>query len=265
MSYHSDFYANGFLPAVDIFNSDESNKLRDDLNITIDQYDILNTEYRCKSHMLFKWVDELVHHPKILKIVKELLGENIICHDTMFWCKQPQCDQYVSFHQDGYYWNVKEPVKGVTVWVPFQDTDDINGTIHYVDNSHTTFHTHIDITNSSNMLKRGQTIDVEQLALPIKSCPTKLGQVTMHHPYNVHGSYPNHSDSARIACNIQYVASNIEILINNNTEYGVLVSGVNNTNMKIVNRPNNNFEENYKVWYQAWYNQRQNYLLHKGR
>jgi ectoine hydroxylase-related dioxygenase (phytanoyl-CoA dioxygenase family) len=265
MNYQSDFYSNGFLSAIDILTDAESIKLQQDLATAVNEYDILNTEYRCKSHMLFKWVDELAHHPKIISIVKELLGENIICHDTMFWGKQPQTDQYVSFHQDGYYWNIKEPVKGVTVWVPFQDTSDINGTIHYVDKSHTKFHIHTDKINSNNMLRRGQTVDVEQLNLPIVSCPTKLGQVTMHHPYNVHGSYPNHSDKIRLACNIQYIAGDNDTLINAYKEYGVLVAGTNSTKMEMIGRPSNDFKENYEVWHRAWYNQRQNYLLNKGR
>lgn len=265
MNYLNDFNTNGFLSAIDIFNLEECNKLQQDVEDTINTYDILNNEYRCKSHMLFKWVDELAHHPKIISIVKELLGENIICHDTMFWSKQPNTDQYVSFHQDGYYWNIKEPFKGLTIWVPFQDTNDINGTIHYIDKSHSKFHTHVDKTNSNNMIRRGQTVDAEQLNLPIVSCPAKLGQVTMHHPRNVHGSYPNRSNKTRLACNIQYIAADGNTLIDTYKEYGVLVSGTNNTNIEMVNRPSTNFEENYKVWYQAWYNQRQNYLLNSGR
>lgn len=156
MSYRTEFYTNGFLPAIDIFTNDEITKLQQDVTHTINEHDILNNEYRCKSHILFKWVDEIAHHPKIISIVKELLGENIICHDTMFWGKKSQTEQFVSFHQDGYYWNIKEPVKGVTVWIPFQDTSDINGTIHYVEKSHTKFHPHIDKLDSNNMLKRGQ-------------------------------------------------------------------------------------------------------------
>lgn len=265
MNYLTDFNTNGFLSAIDIFNLEECNKLQEDIRITIDNYDILKNEYRCKSHMLFKWVDELSHHPKIISIVKELLGENIICHDTMFWGKEPHTDQYVSFHQDGYYWNIKESVKGVTVWIPFQDTTDINGTIHYIDKSHIKFCTHTDKINSDNMLKRGQTVDINQLTLPIVSCPVKLGQVTMHHPYNVHGSYPNHSDKIRLACNIQYIAGDNSTLIDTYKEYGVLVSGNNNTKIEMVNRPGDDFKENYEIWHRAWYNQRQNYLLNKGR
>jgi ectoine hydroxylase-related dioxygenase (phytanoyl-CoA dioxygenase family) len=265
VNYLSKFKTEGFLSSIDIFNSVESTKLQHDITDTIKNYDIFNNEYRCKSHMLFKWIDELVHHPKIVSVVKELLGENVICHDTMFWGKMPGTDQFVSFHQDGYYWNIKEPINGVTVWVPFQYSNEENGTIFYLKKSNKKFIKHCDIENKSNMLRRGQSINISDLPFEKVSCPTALGEVTFHDPYCIHGSYPNKGLDARLACNIQYVSASSQTLINNYPEYGTLISGTNKSNILTVGRPSGIFEEDYKIWYNAWYNQRQNYLNHTGR
>lgn len=265
MNYLSKYNEDGFISAIDIFSKDECIQLQHDINNTINRYDILNNEYRCKSHILFKWVDEIANHPKIINIVTELLGQNVICHDAMFWGKNPGTNQFVSFHQDGYYWNIKEPVKGVTVWVPFQDTILENGTIQYINKSHTQFYNHVDQPAANNMLKRGQTVNISKLGLPVIACPTKLGQVTMHHPYNVHGSYSNNSDKVRLAINIQYIDASSVSLVDDYEEYGILVSGFNKSNIKCVSRPSNNFEDNYQIWKIAQYNQRQNYLKISNR
>jgi ectoine hydroxylase-related dioxygenase (phytanoyl-CoA dioxygenase family) len=265
MNYKDTFETHGFLPATDILNEAESIKLQRDLATSIDKYDILNNEYRCKSHMLFKWVDELSRHPKIVSIVKEILGENIICLDTMFWGKNPKTAEFVSFHQDGYYWPINEPVRGVVVWVPFQDTNDENGTIQYVDKSHSKFLLHENIIHEDNKLRRGQTVDISALDLPLISCSAKLGQVTMHHPYNIHGSFPNKGDKIRLACNLQYIAADVDLMSNEYQEYGTLISGKNTSKVECIREVANSFELNQPAWEVAWHNQRQNYLKSSGR
>jgi len=265
MHYLSNFYKNGFLSSVNVFTKVESTNLQNDVTDTINRYDILNNEYRRKSHLLFSWVDKLSRNSKIVDIVKEIIGEDVICIDTMFWGKQPHSEQFVSFHQDGYYWNIKEPVNGVTVWVPFQDSNEENGTLFYLKGSNKKFIEHIDIRDDLNMLRRGQTIDISTLQFEKIPCPTILGDVTLHDPYTIHGSYPNRSLGTRLACNIQYISAKSQLLINDHAEYGTLISGVNKSDISIVDGPIGNFEKNYNTWHTAWYNQLQNYRKHQGR
>ena len=39
----------------------------------------LQGNMRHKAHLLFTWVDALVHHPKILDSVESILGPNLLC------------------------------------------------------------------------------------------------------------------------------------------------------------------------------------------
>jgi non-heme Fe2+,alpha-ketoglutarate-dependent halogenase len=39
---------------------------------------------RSKSHLLFKWVDELMRHSRILDAVEDLIGADILCWNTIF-------------------------------------------------------------------------------------------------------------------------------------------------------------------------------------
>lgn len=262
-----DFYnKNGFIYPVDIFSDSEKDYLRSSLFNSIQKYNLTNSEYRCKSHMLFKWVDYMVFHPRVIELVKTVLGENIICIDTMFWHKKPHTDNFVSWHQDGYYWNADRNFKGLILWVPFQDCNADNGSLVYLPESHKSgFREHNDVKDDKNLLRRGQTADISNLDQKHYVCDIRYGQVTAHHPCNVHGSFPNLSSNDRLACNIQFISADCNTVIKDYKEYGVLVNGTNLSDIVCVDRPRESFEDNLEVWNTAWHNQRQNYLQNKGK
>ncbi len=42
----------------------------------------LQSNWRHKTHLLFTWADELVHHPKILDAIEDVIGPDILCWTT---------------------------------------------------------------------------------------------------------------------------------------------------------------------------------------
>ena len=48
----------------------------------------LQGNWRHKTHLLFTWADELVHHPKILDAVEDIIGPDILCWNTNFFIKE---------------------------------------------------------------------------------------------------------------------------------------------------------------------------------
>ena len=60
--------------------------------------------YRYKSHLLFKWLADVVRHPAILDAVEDLIGPDILCWTTHWFVKEAHSPQYVSWHQDSNYW-----------------------------------------------------------------------------------------------------------------------------------------------------------------
>lgn len=56
--------------------------------------------YRYKSHLLFKWLADIVRHPRILDAVEDLIGPDILCWTTHWFVKEAHSPQYVSWHQD---------------------------------------------------------------------------------------------------------------------------------------------------------------------
>ena len=64
---------------------------------------------RHKTHLLFTWADELVHHPTIVEAVEDVIGPDILCWTTNFFIKEPSTPGFVSWHQDSTYWGLDPP------------------------------------------------------------------------------------------------------------------------------------------------------------
>ena len=78
----------------------------------------LQGNWRHKTHLLFTWADELVHHPAILDAVEDVIGPDILCWTTNFFIKESGSRGFVSWHQDSTYWGL-DPDDVVTAWVAF--------------------------------------------------------------------------------------------------------------------------------------------------
>ena len=96
----------------------------------------LQGNFRHKSHLLFTWVDALVHHPNILDPVETILGPNLLCWTTNFFIKEANSPGFVSWHQDAFYWGLsKDDV--VTAWVALSPANLESGCMKFVPGSQT--------------------------------------------------------------------------------------------------------------------------------
>ena len=60
----------------------------------------LKPAQRNKSHLLFKWLDDLIRDPRVLDPIEDLIGPDILCWNTIFWIKEAHSPTFVSWHQD---------------------------------------------------------------------------------------------------------------------------------------------------------------------
>ena len=56
------------------------------------------------AHLRFARIYQLVQHPKIVDAVSDLLGPNVVCWGSHFFCKMPKDGKRVPWHQDSTYW-----------------------------------------------------------------------------------------------------------------------------------------------------------------
>ena len=172
----------------------------------------LQGNWRHKAHLLFTWVDELVHHPKIVDAAEDVLGPNLLCWTTNFFIKEANSPGFVSWHQDAFYWGLsKDSV--MTAWVALSPANLESGCMKFLPGSQTQDHLqHVDTFHKDNLLSRGQEIAVKVDGEKTVDCILKPGEMSLHHVKLVHGSEPNRSNDRRIGLAIRYIPTDVKQL-----------------------------------------------------
>jgi non-haem Fe2+, alpha-ketoglutarate-dependent halogenase len=186
----------------------------------------LQGNWRHKAHLLFTWVDELVHHPRIVDAAEDVLGPNLLCWTTNFFIKEANSPGFVSWHQDAFYWGLsKDDV--VTAWVALSPANLESGCMKFLPGSQTQDHIqHVDTFHKDNLLSRGQEIAVKVDGEKTVDCILSPGEMSLHHVKLVHGSEPNRSNDRRIGLAIRYIPTDLKQL--KVRDSATLVRGVDN-------------------------------------
>lgn len=202
--------AQGFYAPVRVFSEEEARHYRRLLEAhEARSGGPLQGNLRVKTHLLFTWVDRLVHHEKILDAVEDLIGPDILCWTTNFFIKEPQSPGFVSWHQDAAYWGL-DPEEVVTAWVALSPSNAVSGCMKVIPGTHLESHIpHVDTFHQDNLLTRGQEIAVEVDEARAASMPLSPGEISLHHIKLVHGSAPNRSDDRRIGLAIRYIPTRV--------------------------------------------------------
>src|SRR5262245_65839716 len=87
------------------------------------------------AHLKYPEVYDLLRHPRVVTVVKDLLGDNVIGWGSHYFCKMPRDGKRVSWHQDASYWPLT-PSKTVTVWLAIDDADTENACMRFIPGSH---------------------------------------------------------------------------------------------------------------------------------
>ena len=139
-------------------------------------------------------------------------------HDQLF-AKPPHHGGNVAWHQDYSYWTRTGPCNHLTVHLALDDQTLENGSLHFIPGSHrwtrTQYNPHsqqdetlplpITDVNFVNMdsIRSTLTETEQQQFAPVPGL-LKKGQISIHHPFMVHGSHPNRSNKPRRAAVVNY-------------------------------------------------------------
>ena len=176
------------------------------------------------AHLKYPEVYDLLAHPHIVAVVKDLLGENVIGWGSHYFCKMPRDGRRVSWHQDASYWPLT-PSKTVTVWLAIDDADVENACMRFIPGSHLYGHLtwRLSEDDESNVLNQSVD-DVERFGAPVDDV-LKAGEASIHSDLTLHGSEANDSDRRRCGLTLRYCAAEVRAYMDWNTK-GVVVSGV---------------------------------------
>jgi len=185
---------------------------------------IMKTPYRNKPHMVFKWANQLIRHPRILDTIEDILGPNLLVWGSSLFIKEPNDPAYISWHQDSTYWGLSHP-DIVTAWVALTVSDIPNGAMRVVPGTHLKDQLpHKDTFAENNLLTRGQEVAVEVQADKAVDLTLKPGEMSLHHVRIVHGSEPNRAHYRRVGFAIRYVPTYVR-QTEGPRDYATLVRG----------------------------------------
>ena len=163
---------------------------------------------RHKSHLLFTWLWDLVHHRGILDPVEDILGPNLLCWSSSFFIKEAHDPAFVSWHQDSTYWGLSS-ADVVTAWVALSPSTLESGAMRVLPHTHGDQVAHRDTFKEGNLLTRGQEVMVDVDGANAVDLLLEPGEMSLHHVRLIHGSEPNQADDRRIGFAIRYIPTSV--------------------------------------------------------
>ena len=102
MNFHKQYLQQGYLSPVVIIDSDETAWHRAQLGHTEQQIGKLH--YRSKIHTVMTSTAVLASLKKVLDVVEQLIGPDILVYNVTSIIKEANTETHVTWHQDLTYW-----------------------------------------------------------------------------------------------------------------------------------------------------------------
>lgn len=210
-SIQTEQYArDGFTGPVPVLTADEARSFRGEL----EAYEratgkAIAFPEKSKPYLLFGWADAMVHHPKVLDAVEDLIGPDILVYHTTLWTKEAHAPVFTLWHQDDAYFFL-DPPEQVTAWVALSEASELAGCMRMIAGSHREgFIEHTDSPGAGNIIRRGRAIHDRFTDGDGTAVPLRAGEMSLHNTYTIHSSGPNNSDDRRIGLGISYVPTRV--------------------------------------------------------
>ncbi|HEX3146808.1 MAG TPA: phytanoyl-CoA dioxygenase family protein [Gemmataceae bacterium] len=204
------FNREGYLKPLRIFDPPTADALRAHFDVLLSN--VLATGANSYSistaHAKYGRVYDLLTHPRIVALVSDLLGANVIAWGSHFFCKMPRDGKTVSWHQDASYWPLT-PARAVTVWLAIDDADVGNACMKFIPGSHHYGHLTYRMSEDSESNVLDQTVEnAEGIGQPVYD-ELKAGECSIHSDLLLHSSEANRSDRRRCGLTLRYCAADV--------------------------------------------------------
>ena len=241
------FFENGFLFPVDVFSREAIEGYRQELERLEREMAGMNAGNKNQlnfPHILFRFANEMARSEKLLDVVEEILGPDILVWGSTFFIKEPRTETFVSWHQDLKYWGLSDENGQVSAWIALNEVKRDNGCMQFLPGTHKgEMLSHRDTFDESNFLTRGQEADFDLDEGAIVHCELEPGQVSFHHGKVLHASPANLSDRRRIGLAIQFIAPHVEQKVATK-DFAMLVRGEDRFgNFELVEPPEEDLSE----------------------
>jgi hypothetical protein len=175
------------------------------------------------AHMKHGRVYDLIREPRVVSLVRDVLGDDVIGWGSHFFCKMPHDGKSVAWHQDASYWPLT-PSKTVTVWLAIDDADTENACMRFIAGSHHFGHLTYRPSSDDEGNVLNQTIENPlQYGTEVDDV-LAAGEASLHSDLLLHGSEANESDRRRCGLTLRYCTPDVKAGANWHAK-GVVVSG----------------------------------------
>ncbi|XZE51888.1 phytanoyl-CoA dioxygenase family protein [Planctomycetaceae bacterium SH139] len=221
----------GYLSPLDVLTPLEADSLRQYFDALLGDAQAAGKDsYSISSaHLKHARIYDLLAEPRIVNVVSDLLGENVVGWGAHFFCKLPGDGKSVDWHQDCSYWPLS-PTKSLTVWLAIDDADEDNGCMEVVAGSHQFGLIEFESSDSSSTNVLNQTVREPTKYGTLKRTPVRAGQMSVHSDLLLHGSPPNQSDRRRCGLTLRYCPADVMAYLGWNQK-GRLVAGKADANL----------------------------------
>jgi ectoine hydroxylase-related dioxygenase (phytanoyl-CoA dioxygenase family) len=176
------------------------------------------------AHLKYGPVYDILTNERIVSLVADLLGPDVIGWGSHYFCKLPGDEKEVDWHQDASYWPLSH-THAVTVWLAIDECDVENGCMQFIAGSHRMGHLLHDPSGGSATSVLGRGIKGIGDHGDVVDNPLRAGQVSIHSDLLVHGSAPNRSARRRCGLTLRYCTPDVRAELGWHRK-GVVVRGV---------------------------------------
>jgi non-heme Fe2+,alpha-ketoglutarate-dependent halogenase len=162
-------------------------------------------KWRAKPYITMPWALRLATYPRLLDIVEDLLGPDLLLFTSTFFVKEANSASWADWHQDSTYHGY-DPVEHVNCWIALTDATEEAGCMEMLPSDGALRQMQHETHAVENTLNRSGQRIVEPLdedrAVPT---PLKAGELSIHHGLCPHRSGPNRANYRRIGLGINYI------------------------------------------------------------
>jgi non-heme Fe2+,alpha-ketoglutarate-dependent halogenase len=208
------FHRDGYLCPVPMLSEDEVRAALADLA----RYEawlgapLPETErkWRTMPYAHLPWFNKLVRDPRVLDVVEDLIGPDILVWTSTFWIKEPHSPHVAAWHQDNAYFGL-DPSEEVCAWLALSDADTKAGCMNVIpwrgQAPRVLHHAPAQVDVSIN---RGTQSVVEPFDETSKvAMELPAGSFSAHHGLCMHASGPNGAPYRRIGLGFNYIPAHV--------------------------------------------------------
>jgi ectoine hydroxylase-related dioxygenase (phytanoyl-CoA dioxygenase family) len=155
------------------------------------------------------WFNALLRDPRILDVVEDLIGPDILAWTSTFWIKEPGSPGFAAWHQDSAYFG-HDPIDVLTVWLALTDATREAGCINVLPwNGQPRLLHHVSRKHAASINRGGQTVVEPFDDSRAQAMPLPAGSFSVHHGLCMHQSAPNRAGYRRIGLGFNYIPARV--------------------------------------------------------